>query len=137
MHEFENPVRAKVGIAIGLVFVIFVIVVNTIAARRDIEMKQTMRRTSAMVRELEQIHTRAGECPISDDTPVDKVLSTHPRDGWGRSFRYISSGESYVLWSLGENGKPDRLPGGGEFEDRRIDLIVYTGVPWQGPAGFL
>ena len=128
-------VRTRVGIVLGLVFVIFLISVNRIV-RRDMAMRRTVRRAAAFVEELEQIRTRTGTYPVSDETPVDNVLSTHPfRDGWGRSFRYISSGESYVLWSFGKDGKPDRLPGGGEFEDRRMDLIVYSGEVWQGPAG--
>lgn len=62
-----------------------------------------------------------GTYPVSAETDV-AAFRTHMtpylkrvplQDGWGRSFRYLSSGLSFVAWSNGSDGMPDSTSGGG------------------------
>jgi len=104
---------------------------------RERRMRVTANRAAPLVTALDHYRDRTGHYPVSDEAPIERIMPTlEGEDGWGRPFRYLSSGDSYVLWSLGENGQIDRIPGGGEYEDRNSDFIIASGVIWQAPAGF-
>jgi len=112
---------------------------------RELQMRRTVKRAAGFVKALEQYHQKTGRYPESPEVPIARIMATsfgstvsslNASDGWGRSFRYMSSGDSYVLWSVGRNGVTDRMPGGGEFENYDFDLIAVSGDVWQGPSGF-
>ena len=132
-----------VGVVIGLLSLR-----NTL---HETHLRYTVRRGTDFLAALNQYHSKTGRYPVSMEAPIERIMQTslgktvlrgdgvrvlNAKDGWGRSFRYLSSGETYVLWSLGENGAIDRMPGGGEYEDHKYDFIVASGAVWQGPSGF-
>ena len=104
--------------------------------------KLTMSRVLTISQILDAYHHRYHAYPRSGETSVARVPGLDvrplpPRDGWGNEIRYMSSGHHYLLWSLGRDGKPQRLEGGGEFDGYDGDVVMYDSVYWQVPRNAL
>lgn len=78
-----------------------------------------------------------GGYPVTRERAIrDVVPGVEPTvDAWGGDLMVMSSGSSYVVWSLGKNGRPDRYPFGGGYVDPDVDVVIHDGRFWQGPGG--
>lgn len=101
--------------------------------------KSTLHSSREIVRALETIRDEKGHYPISEEIDVAALDSPHLHglmnlDAWDRPYRYMSSGDSFLLWSLGSNGEVDRYMRGGPSDDYTADIVWWDGAIWQTPG---
>jgi len=90
-----------------------------------------------------------GTYPVSAETDfaafrthMTPYLKTVPlQDGWGRPFRYLSSGLSFVAWSNGSDGEADFNSGGGWRPGHEGDIVMTEDLDgsfylWSAPENW-
>lgn len=101
----------------------------------------TMQRLELIAAQLQAIQERTGAYPISEETDslpwiAKGVDAEFLVDGWERPVKYLSDGESYVLWSEGRDGKRDGATKAGAQSGFDTDIVVVNGLFWRCISSF-
>lgn len=98
------------------------------------------------VQSLHEYHEQLGSYPLKLEQVTGEIEWFLPADRWGTPLVYLSSGDSFVLVSMGLGGQPDgdnylatrlqtpRRRAPGECSDPQIDQIV-TDQGWYRECG--
>jgi hypothetical protein len=93
---------------------------------------ETHRALTATAIALKRCHLRHGKYPANLDQLVPEFLAAHPID-WmdGQKLRYRLEGNSFVLWSVGDNGTDE-----GGTPAQSGSYLLYNGpdIVWPQPA---
>jgi hypothetical protein len=93
---------------------------------------ETQREMTIAAIGLKRYHLRHGKFPQTLDELVPDFLLTHPID-WmdGQKLRYRLDGDSFVLWSVGDNGKDD---GATPDQTEPYNFLNGPDIVWPQPA---
>jgi len=106
--------------------------------------KSTMERLRTIADALASYRDAQGAYPVSREVELTMLEPELRRfadgplpttDAWGRPLRFMSTGSSYVLWSLGRDGLSDSAPAGGPQVDVDADIVMFNGSFWQQLEG--
>ncbi len=112
--------------------------------RQQPRAKETLASTGAIWDALHSYHESYGSFPKSASGLVQEVshlLEPYVRsefsklDGWGRDIYYVSSGDRFVLWSVGSDGLRDKRHIGGRVKQYWRDVVWTETDAWQYTAG--
>lgn len=107
--------------------------------------RSTMQILERVGEALGEHRIKNGTYPRSGEVELSRILpelatggreEIKSRDAWGTPLKYMSSGDSYVVWSYGANREPDIRSEGGPVPEFDIDIVYCDGHFWQYFEGF-